>query len=221
MKKQYAVIGMGTFGTALALTLTAHGQEVLGIDLKHQKVQELADALENVVQADARDPKALKALGITNFDAVIVSIGDRVSDSIFLTLTLKELGVETVIVATSEEQQGKVLEKVGATKIVYPVRDMGERVALSLLNARLTDYMELAPGYMLVEVALPAGFAGHSLAELNLRAKYKVTVIVVKRQDTMMINPEPDVKFQPEDTIVLLGDNKKIQQCVEDFSQAN
>ncbi len=218
MKKQYAVIGMGTFGTALAETLAAHGQEVLAIDLKHQKVQELADRLEHVVQADARDPKALKALGIDKFDAVIVSIGDRVADTIFLTLTLKELGVESVIVTTSEEQQGKVLEKVGATKIVYPVRDMGERVALSLLNTRLTDYMELAPGYMLVETALPANFAGQTLKELNLRAKYKVTVIVIKRQDTIMINPEPDIAFQTEDSIVLLGDSKKIQQCVEDFS---
>ena len=160
----------------------------------------------------------MKALGIDKFDAVIVSIGDRVADTIFLTLTLKELGVESVIVTTSEEQQGKVLEKVGATKIVYPVRDMGERVALSLLNTRLTDYMELAPGYMLVETALPANFAGQTLKELNLRAKYKVTVIVIKRQDTIMINPEPDIAFQTEDSIVLLGDSKKIQQCVEDFS---
>lgn len=218
MKKQYAVIGMGTFGTALAETLIAHGQEVLAIDLKHQRVQELSDIFDHVVQADARDPKALKALGIDKFDAVIVSLGDKVADTIFLTLTLKELGVETVIVTTSEEQQGKVLEKIGASKIVAPVRDMGERVALSLLNTRLTDYIELAPGYMLVETALPAKFAGKDLKELNLRAKYKVTVIVIKRQDTIMINPEPDIKFQAEDNIVLLGDSKKIQQCVEDFS---
>ena len=218
MKKQYAVIGMGTFGTALAETLIAHGQEVLAIDLKHQKVQELSDTFDHVVQADARDPKALKALGIDKFDAVIVSLGDRVADTIFLTLTLKELGVDTVIVTTSDEQLGKVLEKVGATKIVSPVRDMGERVALSLLNTRLTDYMELAPGYMLVETALPAKFTSKNLKELNLRAKYKVTVIVIKRQDTIMINPEPDIQFQAEDTIVLLGDSKKIQQCVEDFS---
>ena len=217
-RKQYAVIGMGTFGTTLALTLTGHGQEVLGIDLKHQRVQDLSDVLDHVVQADARDPKALKTLGITNFDAVIISIGDRISDSIFLTLTLKEMGVENIIVATSEEQQGKVLEKVGATKIVYPVRDMGERVALSLLNTRLTDYMELAPGYILIEAGLPAKFTGQSLAQLNLRAKYKVNVLVIKRKDTIMINPEPDIKFREEDSVVFLGDSKKIQQCIEDYS---
>lgn len=218
MKKQYAVIGLGTFGATLAISLAAQGQEVLGIDLKHQRVQDLSDRLEHVVQADARDPKALKALGITNFDTVIVSIGDRISDSIFLTLTLKEMGVENIIVATSEEQQGKVLEKVGASKIVYPVRDMGERLAQSLLNTRLTDYMELAPGYMLVEVNIPNGFVNQSLAELNLRAKYKVNVIVIKRGDTIMINPEPNIQFQPEDSVVLLGESKKIQQCVDDFT---
>ena len=217
-KKQYAVIGMGTFGTTLAMTLVAHGQEVLGIDLKHQKVQELSDVLDHVVQADARDPKALKALGITNFDAVIISIGDRISDSIFLTLTLKEMGVENIIVTTNDEQQGKVLAKVGATKIVYPVRDMGERLALSLLNTRLTDYMELAPGYMLVEVSVPTNFIGESLAGLNLRAKYHVNVIVIKRQDTIMINPDPHSYFQDGDSVVLLGDSKNIQQCVEEHS---
>jgi trk system potassium uptake protein TrkA len=148
---QYVVIGLGRFGTSVAQTLYQMGCEVLAIDTDEEKVQAVANIVTHAVQADATDENAMRALGLRNFDVAIISIGD-IQASILTTLVLKEMGIKRLVAKALSELHGRVLEKIGADKVIYPERDMGMRVAHNLVSGSILDYMELAPGYSIIEV---------------------------------------------------------------------
>lgn len=212
--KQYVVIGLGRFGTSVARTLTELGQEVLAIDVNEERVRYVAQEVTRAIQADATDMNTLISLGVRNFDVGIVAIGEDVQANILTTLLLKELGVPYVVAKAVNQIQGKVLEKVGADRIVYPEKEMGSRIARNLVSPSLLDYIDLAKDYRIEEVIAPPFMHGKSLRELNLRNRLGITVIVIKRAggEDLVISPGADEVFCPGDTMVVLGKNEDLNR---------
>lgn len=209
--KQFAVIGLGRFGTSVAKTLMMMGHEVLVVDEDQEKIQEVVNQVTHAIQTDAKDENALKALGIRNFDVVIVAIGKDTESSILVTVLLKELGVRYVVAKARTELQGKVLMKVGADKVVFPERDMGFRVAHSLVSSNVLDHIELSPDYSILEVVAPDILVGKTLRQSNLRAKFGITVMALKRGPEILVSPSPDDPIRENDILVAIGENRKLR----------
>lgn len=210
MKKQFAVIGLGRFGTSVARTLALMGYEVLVIDTDGEKIQELVEIVTHAVEADAMDEDALKALGIRNFDVVIVAIGHDMQASILVTVILKELGVKYVVAKARNDLHGMVLTKIGADKVVYPERDMGVRVAHSLVATNVLDHIELSPEYSILEVIAPDSLVGKTLRQSALRARFAVTVMAIKRDRDIIVSPEAEEVIRENDVLVCIGENDKL-----------
>lgn len=207
MRKQFAVIGLGRFGKSVARTLTSLGHDVLAIDSMENQVQEVVNDVTHAVQMDAREEENLKALGIRNFDVAVVAIGDNIESNILITVMLKEMGVKYVVSKAQNALHGKVLEKVGADKVIYPEKDMGIRLAYNLVSGNVMDFIELSADYSIVEMAVPARFTGKSLGELDLRAKWGINVIAIKKDDSILVSPGADSILESKDTIVLISKN--------------
>jgi trk system potassium uptake protein TrkA len=203
--KQIAVLGLGRFGASVARTLRSLGHEVLGIDENENLVEMLSGELTHAVCCDCTDEDALRSLGLRNFDCAVVAIGHNMQASIMATVILKELGVPQVIVKAFDDLHGRTLAKVGADKVVYPERDMGARVAHSLLTGSTTDLIELTPDYTILELTAPERLVGRTLRELNLRARLGINVMALKSGE--QINPAPRATdtVREGDVLVLLG----------------
>lgn len=209
--KQFAIIGLGRFGASLARTLARMGYEVLAIDADENKVEELADVVTHAVQANALEESVLKSLGVRNFDVVVVAIGQDIQSNILVTVMLKELGVKKVVAKASTELQGKVLQKIGADIVVFPERDMGERVARWLVSKNVIDQINLSPDYSLVELAAPAAIAGTTLVESGLRTKYGITVLAIRRGNDFIISPGAGQYIREGDILIVIGRNEKLK----------
>lgn len=211
-KKQYAVIGMGRFGIGVATTLANAGHEVLVVDADEERIQKVSEFTTHAVVANTTDEASLKALGIRNFDTVIVAIGHDVQASVLTTLLLKEMGVKHIVSKADSALHGKMLDKVGADRVVFPERDMGQRIAHNLMSTNVIDYFEVAPDLGIIEVEAHGKLVGTSLLESNLRAKYGITVIAIRRNGQLTLSPSPNTKFADGDKIILVGDNVSIQR---------
>lgn len=214
-KKQFAVIGLGRFGQSVATTLSSLGHDVLAIDMAENLVQAIADEVTSAVQMDARDELALKSLGIRNFDVVIVAISSDIEASILITVLLKEMGVKKVIAKAQNPLHGKILQKVGADKIVFPEKDMGMRLAHNLVSPNLLDSIILHPDYSIMEISAPAAFVNKTLGQLNLRAKYGLSVLAINREDTIVVAPGAQEKIEENDALIILGHNESLNQLPE------
>ncbi|MFV9511135.1 potassium channel family protein [Tepidibacillus sp. LV47] len=216
MGKQFAVIGLGRFGLSVAKTLHELDYEVLAIDKDGERIQENMNQVTHVVQADSTDEMALKSLGIRNFDVVVVAIGQDIQASILTTLILKELGVETIVVKAQNQLHAKVLYKIGATKVVFPERDMGQRVAHNLVTPNILDYIELSDEYSIVEIIASEKLSGKSLVELNIRARFGCNVMAIKNQDKINIAPSAKDIIYEGDVLVVIGHNNDLKKF-QDF----
>lgn len=205
VKKQYAVIGLGRFGTSVARRLYEAGQEVLGIDVIEERVEDAEPYVTHAVVADSTEEKALSSIGIRNFDCVIVAIGNDMQASILTVSILKEKGIKKIITKAIGKRHGKVLEKVGADWIIYPERDMGERVANQLLSPNMLNYIELSQEHSIEEIMIPTKMAEKNLRELEIRAKYQVSVIAIVRGKEIIISPSPDQLLHERDLLVMIG----------------
>ncbi|HEY8497919.1 MAG TPA: TrkA family potassium uptake protein [Limnochordales bacterium] len=210
-QRQFAVIGLGAFGSSVAATLYQLGQEVLAADASEQRVQEIAPLVTHAVQVDATDEQALKALGIRNFDVAVVAIGD-IEASILATSLIKGLGVPYVVARAVSELHGRVLERVGADRVVRPERDMGIRVAHTLLSGNLIEYVELTPGYSIVEVMAKEPFVGRSLRDLDLRAKYGINILAIRRGAKVLAVPGADTVIEPGDILLAMGEDERLEE---------
>lgn len=215
INKQFAVIGLGRFGTSVASALYNLGYEVLAIDADEERIQKFSEEVTHVVQADTTDENSLKALGIRNFDVVVVAIGEDIQANVLTTLLLKDLGVKYIVAKARNELHGKMLAKIGADRVVYPERDMGQRVAHNLVSTNVLEYIELSPVLSIVEITTPKALVGKSLAETNLRAKYEVNVVAIKRGEELIVPPLPDEKIKPGDILIFVGHTKGIQKLEE------
>lgn len=211
-KKQFAVVGLGRFGSSVARTLSEMGHEVLAIDASEERVQDLSNEVTYAATADSTDEEAMRALGIGNFDVVVVAIGEDIQASILTTLIVKEIGVRQVVVKAQDELHGKVLHKIGADKVVYPERDMGMRVAHHLIMPNIIDFIELSEDYGIVEFRAPEGMVGRSLKELDIRAKYGCSVMAIKTNNRMNISPNADASIRRDDVLVVVGRNKDLMR---------
>lgn len=212
-RKQFAVIGIGRFGASVAATLYELGHDVLAIDSSDSKVEGVVDRVTHAVAADTTNESVLKTLGIKNFDVIIVAIGEDIQASILTTLMLKEFGAKWIVAKAKTEQHGKVLERIGADRIVFPERDMAVRVAHNLVATNVLDFIELSPDYSIVEIIASEHMVGKSLGELNLRAKYGINVMAIRSQDKQInVSPAAQDCLNNGDVLIVLGENKKIQQ---------
>jgi trk system potassium uptake protein TrkA len=220
MKKQFAIIGLGRFGSAVAETLAKHDAEVLAVDKDEAKVKALTDTVTLALELDATDEKALREAGVQNVDVAVVSIGENIEASILVVMLLKELGIKEIIAKAVNDLHGKVLSHIGVNKVVYPERDMAQRVAQSLIKPEFLEQIVLSPEYSIVEMPAPTFLWEKSIRDSNLRAEYGVSIIAIKRQslvngekkETWNINPSPDDVIHKEDILVVLGANSDIEK---------
>ncbi|WP_110956195.1 potassium channel family protein [Anaerosinus massiliensis] len=213
--RQFAIIGLGRFGSNMAKALYKMGYEVLAIDKDMQKVQDFSDEVTHVVQADTTDENALRAMGIRNFDVVVVAIGEDVQANIMTTLQLKEIGAPFIVATARNSLHVKLLEKIGADRVVSPERDMARRVAYNLASTSVMDYIELSPKFSIVEISAPKAFQDKTLAESDIRAKYGINVVAIKRDDNLIISPLPSEKIQKGDIVIVVGSNEGINGLEE------
>ena len=206
--KTYVVIGLGRFGTAVATELCRLGHEVLAIDESEDRIQNIADQVTHAVAGDARDPAVLRALGVRNYDCAIVAAADDVGSSALVTMNLKEMGVQKVICKAQSMVHWKVLEKIGADMVVFPEYEMGMKLAQNLSSSNILNFIELSEDYGIVELAAPKSWQGHSIRDLNVRAKYKVNIIAIRRNGEdadLQLPPVADYVIAPGDVVVTLG----------------
>ncbi|WP_058484862.1 potassium channel family protein [Defluviitalea phaphyphila] len=211
-EKQFVVIGLGRFGTSIAKTLAESGCEVLVIDRNEEAVQDASEYVTHAVQADVTDIDVLKSLGIRNFDVGVVAIGTDMQSSIMTTLLLKELGVGYVLAKAQNEIHKKVLEKIGADRIVLPEREMGVRIATNLISGNILDYIELSSSHSIVEIKALKEWIGRNLRDINMRAKYGINVIAIKSNKKINVSPRADDVIKEEDVLVVIGGNTDIQR---------
>ena len=215
--KSFAVIGLGRFGKNLAVRLASLGNEVLAIDNDMENVQAVADQVTQAVETDALDESALKALGITEFDCVLVTISEKIEASILITSMLKGMGVNYVVSKAVTDLHATVLKQVGADKVVFPDKDMSEKLAQNLTATSILDYIDLSDKYSIVEVEAPKTWYGKSLKQLNIRAVYGVNVVAIKKRfsDDINVSPLPDYTFMENDILVVIGTNEDINKLVK------
>lgn len=213
--KQFVVIGLGTFGFNVAVELAKQGHQVLAIDNDKSIVEEIKNYVTEAVTASAMDKETLTELVGDNFDTAILGLGEPYMEATVLAiLHLKNLGVKNIIVKSMNELRGKVYSSVGATEIIYPEKESALRLANKLSIPTLIDQIPLAPEYSIFEIALPDGFAGKSIREINIRQKYGVTIIAIKNilEDKMIVVPPADHIFVPDSALIVLGKHSDINK---------
>jgi len=207
--KQIAVLGLGRFGRSLANTLMDLGHDVLGVDQSEEIVAEMAPRLTNCVQADVKDERALKALGLRNFDVVVISIA-TLQSSIFATMLLKEMGVQKVVCKATSDLNAKILSRIGADRVIFPERDMGVRLARTIVNADIIDFIALSNTHGMLEITTPRIWINKSIRETDARRKYGVNIVAISRGGQMIVTPSPDEVLREEDAIIIIGSNEQM-----------
>lgn len=212
MKQSVLVIGLGRFGSAAARELMALGHEVLAVDRDEAPVNDIAPDVTHAVQADASDLDALKAVGAADFSHAIVAISGAAEPSIFATMALRTLGVENVIAKAGTSLHGAILERVGATRVVYPEREMGARVAHAFSTSNIVDYLDIAPGFGIVRFQPPPSWVGRTLRDLDIAGRFNVTPIALRRAADVTVNPHRDMQLGAGDELVLIGADAKMER---------
>lgn len=217
--KQFIVLGLGRFGSAVATTLVELGYEVLGVDSDPERVNALKNKITEAVQADISEERTLTELGAKNFDAAIVGVGSDLESSILATIMLKEMGIKYIIAKAQNALHRKVLEKIGVDKVVFPERDMGIRIARGLITPNIKDSIELEPDYSVIEIEALPDFADKTLSELDLRNKYGINVLAIKRDNNFNISPQAKDVIKKGDFLIVIGETKKITKLASKSSK--
>jgi len=209
---QFAVIGIGRFGSSIAKTLSDLGHEVLAIDSDEEKIQQIANVVTHAVVADVTNIDAMKAIGVRNVDVAVITMGSHMQSSILGTMILKEIGIKKVISKANNDIHGKVLEKIGADKVVYPERDTGIRLAHSLTSNNIIEQIDLDPNYSIVEMLAPKKIIGKPLKSLDIRKQFGVYIMAIKYDSGMTVAPGADDVIGDNDVIVLIGHNDALEK---------
>lgn len=211
---EFLVCGLGRFGGALARELMGLGHEVLGVDISQKNVQEQSAYLTHVVQADTTDEEAMRELGATDFQTAIVAIGSNVEASILTTSVLVDFAIPKIVAKAVTAAHGKILERVGAHRVVFPEADMGRRVAHTV-TGRTIDFIQLDPGFALVETTAPGELAGKTLSQAEVRRRYGITVVCVKPEGGQFTYATPDTVVKNGDILVVAGETKHAEGFAE------
>lgn len=218
MKRSFAIVGLGRFGGSICRTLVESGQEVLAIDNNEDRVNEYMNIATHAVVANAQDEVTLRSLGIRNFDYVIVAIGEDIQASILVTLMVKEMGVPTVLAKAQNEYHARVLEKIGADRVVHPERDMGNRIAHNLVSRNILDYLELSDEYSLAEIVVTnRKFYGKTIQELDFRQRFDLNIVAIRRvgKKEPIVTPTADEVVLQDDHLVVIGKDVSIDYLDE------
>jgi len=212
--KKFAVIGLGNFGAALVRALAEEGHEVIAIDKEKERVQAIGKYTVQAILADATQKRVLEELGLDKMDAVIVSLGRDLGASVLVTLYLKDLKCKRIIVKIANEDHRRILERVGATDIIFPERDTALRLAQALTTPNIMDYLPLTPEYSIIELAPPKNFIGKTLGELELRSRYGINVLAVRQlvPEKLIINPGANFVIKDSDILYVLGKQEDIEK---------
>lgn len=213
--KSFLVFGLGRFGSSLARSLCEQGQQVMAIDSNEENVQDIAPYVTEAVQLDATDEVALATLDVSSFDGAAVSIGQNVRDSVLICVLLKEMGIPYLIAKANDELHAKVLRKIGVDRVVFPERDMGERVAKSMITSGVVDLMQLGDDFQIVEIRTPSKWAGNTLVGLNVRRKYGISILAVHRGASYLVSPSADLQLEADDTLLVIGKEDDIEDLNE------
>ncbi|MGM0441551.1 MAG: potassium channel family protein [Elusimicrobiota bacterium] len=221
--KSFAIIGLGRFGSAMARSIEKEGGEIIAIDIDAEKIREFENEFTSVVEADSTDINALKDLGVADVDGAVVSVGEKMGESILITLLLKELKVPLIMVKALDKLHGKVLKKIGANNVVYPEKDVAEIVSKRLLWPGYNE-IPLAPGLFMVEVNAPKEFLGKKLKNLKIREKYEANVVAIKRKEPLLNKegqtdytekifapPSASITIKEGDTLIIVCNKKMIE----------
>jgi trk system potassium uptake protein TrkA len=215
--RQFAVIGLGQFGSSVANTLVEKGVQVLGVDIDEAVVREMSEVLTNAVQADATDEKVLKAIGIQEVDVAIISVGENIESSVLIALLLKDLGIKQIIAKVISDQHARILERIGVSRVINPEKDMGKRLANSLASPNILEQIDLSGDYAIIEMIPPEEFVAHSLKELDVRAKYGVNIIAIKHgqsddKESINVCPLAEDVIRKGDILVVIGSSENINK---------
>lgn len=208
---EIAVLGLGRFGASIAMSLEEMGNEVLGVDSNMDIIDDIAPHLTSAVCMDLTDEKALHSLDLSDFDCVIVGIGTDNESSIFVTMMVKDMGVKRLVCKADNEVHARILEKVGADQVVFPERDSAIRLARTIANNRVLDFMQLSEESSVVEIIPQTDWVGKSLAELSFRNNYNVIVVAIRRGEDVML-PDADSLIQKDDVLILIGRDKDLNR---------
>lgn len=209
--KSFVVFGLGRFGSAVAKTLTELGHEVLAIDENFDRVQALADKVTTSIQTDMMDDLATENIGLKNFDGAVIAIGGNFEAAIMATIAAKNAGIPLILAKANSEKHGQILLKVGADEIVYPERDMGSRVAHSIVSKNLIDYIQISKELSIAEVKTPNEWIGKTIEELSIRNNYNITILGIETDNELETNPSSDKKLKVDDILVIVGKDKDIK----------
>ena len=211
-EKSYAVIGLGQFGMSVAETLAESDCDVLAIDAREENIQEIADKVTYAVRADVREPEVLRALGVQNVDVAVIAVAENMEASIMATMQAKELGVPYVLAKAKNALHGKILEKIGADRVIYPEQSMGLRVARNLMSGGFLDVFELSTEFSMAEFPVPTEWIGKSLQELQLRESHDINIIAIKVGDDVEINLDPMKPLEADWHLMAIGKNKVLER---------
>ena len=210
--KSYLVIGLGRFGSEMALKLYSLGEEVMVMDTDEGLVDKIADRVTRAVTADARDRDVLEKLGAENFDRAVVAVGSDLAASALITMNLKSLNVPYIICKAHDDTYREILERLGADRVIIPEREVADKLAMGLTHAGVMEYIELSNEYGIVEMAPPADWQGKTIRSLELRTRHGVNVIALRRDDKIIIPPPIDEALSEEDLLVILGNYRMLDK---------
>jgi trk system potassium uptake protein TrkA len=210
--KSYIVVGMGRFGAEVARQLHQMRCEVIAMDVSDDLIQQISPYVTHAVVGDAQDKEVLRALGVKDMDCAIIAIGDDLAASVLVTMNMKELGVPHVICKAHDATYRKVLEKLGADRVIIPEQEQAQRLAKSLSAPNVLDYIELSDEYGIIEMPVPESWLGKDLRQLNVRAKLGVSILAIRRGGKMHVSPAPDTAFIKEDILVVLGGSQALRK---------
>jgi trk system potassium uptake protein len=214
LKKSFLVIGAGRFGKSVAQTIYGAGHDVMVVDKDETLIQQISSEVTDAISADITSESCVKALGVRDFDAVVLAIGFDIQASIMAAILLIEKEAKYIVAKAQTDLHGKVLDKIGVNRVIYPERDMGHKIARSLIAPTIIDMIELSEDYSVVEVKAPPEMVGKTLLELNLRARYGISVIAFRRNNggKTNISPVANEIVEANDIIVAIGENKSLQK---------
>ena len=212
MKKSYAVFGLGRYGIAVARELVSNGMEVIAVDSDERVVNTAAGELPICKCADITDPEVIWQLGISNVDVVIIAMANNLEASVMAVTLCKEIGVKTVIAKSANAMHQKILKRVGADKVVFPENESGIRLAKNLLSSGFVDMVSLAKNVSMIDMDVKPEWVGKDLIELNLRKKYSINVVAIRKGDAVSVDIDPHAPLQADDKLIVIANTQRLSK---------
>ncbi|NBJ81742.1 TrkA family potassium uptake protein [bacterium 1XD42-94] len=213
--KSVLIIGLGRFGRHMAMKLIESGNDVMAVESSVERADELAPVIRNLQIGDAANEDFLRSLGVGNFDLCVVAVGENFQAALVITVFLKDLGAKYVVARATRDIYKKLLLRNGADHVVYAEREVAERLAVRFgTSSSIFDYVELTPEYGIYEISLPEGWEGHTILEKEVRSKYHVSILAIKKNEVLFPMPHPDYVFTEGENLMVMGDHKAIKALV-------